>query len=41
MPGEEAGAQKVLGAAAMTYVAALAMAVLQFLRILMIFRSND
>ena len=39
--GEQVGARKVLGAAAMTYLAALFMAVLQFLRILLIRGRND
>ena len=39
--GEQVGARKVLGAAAMTYLAALFMTVLQFLRILLIRGRND
>ena len=39
--GELSGARRVLSAAAMTYVAALATAALQFLRLLAIARSND
>lgn len=41
MPGEDKGARSVLGAAAMTYVAAAAMAVLQLIRLILIVSSRS
>lgn len=40
MPGEDQGARRVLGAAAMTYVAAAAMAILQLIRLILIVNSR-
>lgn len=41
MPGEDKGARRVLGAAAMTYVAAAAMALLQLIRLILIVSSRS
>ena len=40
-PEENAGARKVLTAAALTYVAALVTSVLQLLRLVLLTRRND